>query len=60
LELRLLQQLRQALAAVELLQRDLVQVRAELRERSELAVLREIQLQRGADLLSRLDGGREA
>ena len=60
MELRLLQQFGQALAAVELVLRDLVEIRAELREGGQLAVLREIELQRGADLLGGLDGRRES
>ena len=60
LELRLLEELGEALAAVELLLRDLVEVGAELRERSEFAVLREVELQGCADLLGRFDGGGEA
>ena len=60
LELRLLEQLGEALAAVELLLRDLVEVGAELREGGELAILREVELQGCADLLGRLDGSREA
>ena len=44
--LRLLQDLDQPLAAVELLLRRLVEVAAELRERRELAVLREVEPQR--------------
>ena len=46
--LALLQQLDQALAAVELLLRRRVEVGAELRERRQLAVLRELEAQRPA------------
>ena len=60
LELRLLEKLGEALAAVELLLRDLVEVGAELREGGEFAVLREVELQGCADLLGRLDGRGEA
>ena len=59
LELRLLEKLGEALAAVELALRDRIEVRAELREGCELAILRKVELERGADLLGRLDGGRE-
>ncbi len=60
LELRLLEKLGEALAAVELLLRHLVEVGAELREGGELAVLGEVELQGRADLLGRLDGSGEA
>ena len=60
LELRLLEQLGEALAAVELVQRHLVEIGAELRERGELAILREVELQGRADLLGRLDRRGEA
>jgi len=60
LELRLLQQLNQARTLVQLVLRHLVEVRTELRERSQLAVLSEIQLQRRTDLLGRLERSRES
>ena len=46
LELRLLEQFSQALAAVELLLRERIEVGAELREGRQFAVLREIELER--------------
>ena len=55
LVLRLLQDLDQARAAIELLLRRLVEVGAELRERRQLAVLREVETQRARDLPHRLD-----
>src|SRR6185312_9230735 len=60
MELRLLQQLGKARSAVELVLRDLVQIAAELRESGQLTVLREVQLQRRADLLDGLDGRRKS
>ena len=53
--LALLEDLDQPLAAVELRLRRLVEVGAELRERRQLAVLREDEAQRARDLLHRLD-----
>ena len=53
--LALLEQLDQALAALELAARRGVEIARELRERRHLAVLREIQAQRAGDLLHRLD-----
>ena len=47
-------------AAGERVLRGLVEVGAELRERGELAVLREVELQRAGDLLHRLDLRRRA
>ena len=46
MELRLLEQFGQALAAGKLLLRERIEVGAELREGGELAVLREIELER--------------
>ena len=60
MELRLLQQLGEARTAVELVLRHLVQVAAELREGGQLAILREVELERGADLLDGLDRGGES
>ena len=53
--LALLEELDQALAAVELRLRGLVEVGAELGEGRQLAVLREVEAQRAGDLLHRLD-----
>ena len=59
--LRLLQQLDEPRAAIELLLRRLVEIaRAELRERRELAILREIETQRAGHLPHRLDLRRAA
>ncbi len=55
LVLRLLQDLDDPSAARELLPRRLVELRAELRERLQRAVLREVQAQSPGDLLHRLD-----
>jgi hypothetical protein len=52
-ELALLQHLREARAALQHVLRGGVQVGAELREGRDLAVLRELQLQRARDLLHR-------
>ena len=60
LVLRLLQDLDQPRAAIELLLRRLVEVAAELRERRQLAVLREVEPQRAGDLPHRLDLRRAA
>ena len=60
LVLRLLQDLDQPRAAIELRLRRLVEVAAELRERRELAVLREVEPQRAGDLPHRLDLRRAA
>ena len=60
LVLRLLQDLDQPRAAIELRLRRLVEVAAELRERRELAVLREVEPQRAGDLPHRLDLRRPA
>ena len=49
-ELRLLQQFHQALAAIELLLRGLVEIAAELRECRQFAVLREFEFQRSGHL----------
>src|SRR5487761_1099097 len=57
LELRLLQQLRQTLAAIELAERHLIKIAAELRERRQLTILREVELQRRANLLGCFTGG---
>ncbi len=57
LVLALLEQLDHACAAVELRLRRLVEVGAELGERLELAVLRQVEAQRAGDLLHRLDLG---
>ncbi len=54
-ELRLLEQLGQALTAVELVLRYLVEIAAKLREGGEFAVLREIELQGSGHLPHRLD-----
>src|SRR4051794_37487127 len=51
--LRLLQHLDEAAAAIELVQRRLVEIRSELRERRELTVLREVETQRPGDLAHR-------
>src|SRR5262249_23196094 len=61
-ELRLLEQLGQARAAVEQALRGGVEVRTELRERRHLAVLRELALDAAGDLLHRLGlrGGADA
>jgi hypothetical protein len=53
--LALLQNLHQALAAIELRLRRLVEIGAELREGRQFAVLRQVQAQRAGDLLHRLD-----
>ena len=53
--LRLFQRLDHARAAVKLRLRRLVEIRAELGKRRELAVLREIETHRACDLLHRLD-----
>ena len=59
LVLRLLEDLGQLLAAVELVAGGLVEVRRELGERRQLAVLGEVELERAGDLLHRLGlGGR--
>ena len=58
--LRLLQDLDQAAAAIELVERRLVEVGAELRERRELAVLREVEPQRAGHLPHRFDLRRAA
>ena len=50
--LALLQNFHQALAAVELLLRSLVEIGAELRERRQLAILRQVQTQAAGDLTS--------
>ena len=60
MELRLLQQFAQPLAAIELVLRDLVQIAAKLGEGGQFAVLRQIELQGGADLLDGLDGRGES
>jgi hypothetical protein len=57
-ELRLLDDLGDALAAVELVTRGLVQVRRELGEGGQLAELGQIQLERAGDLLHGLVLGR--
>jgi len=54
-ELRLLEDLGEALAAVELVQRDLVQVATELREGCQFTKLRQIKLQGSRHLAHRLD-----
>src|SRR6185437_8389004 len=59
MELRLLQQLRQTLSAIQLRLRGLVQITAELREGGQVAVLRQIELQSRANLLDGLDRRRE-
>src|SRR5205807_3951241 len=56
LELRLLQDFDEALSAIELLLRGFVEIGAELREGGELAILREFELERRADLLHGFDG----
>src|SRR4029079_14412183 len=59
LVLRLLEYLRDLLAARQLVTRGLVQVRSELGEGGQLAVLSQVELQRPGDLLHRLGlGGR--
>ncbi len=60
MELGLLEQFGEALSAIELVLRGLVEIAAELREGGEVAVLREVELERGADLLDGLDGRGEA
>ena len=60
LELGLLEEFGEALAAVELVERDLVEVGAELGEGGEFAVLGEIEFERCADLLGGFVGGGEA
>ena len=52
LELRLLQQFGQALAAIQLLLRERIEIRAELRKGRQFAILRQIELQRRANLLA--------
>src|ERR1700728_2107935 len=59
-KLRLLQQLRQTRSAVELVLRYLVEVRTELCEGRQLAVLCKVQLQRRTYLLGRLDRRRKS
>src|ERR1700733_4751164 len=59
-KLRLLQKLGQTRTAVQLILRHLVEVRAKLREGSELAVLREVELERRTYLLGCLDGSGES
>jgi hypothetical protein len=59
-ELRLLQQLGQARAAVEQALGRGVEVRAELREGRHFAILRQLQLDRAGDLLHRLGLRRRA
>ncbi len=54
LELRLLQQFRKALAAVELLLGKRIEVRAELGKRRQFTVLREIELEGGTTCLTAL------
>src|SRR5215471_10632886 len=58
--LRLLQDLDEPRAAIQLRLRRLVEVAAELRERRELAVLREVETQSAGDLTHRLDLRRSA
>src|SRR5688500_20171731 len=58
--LRLLQDLDQAAAAIELRLRRLVEVAAELRERGQLTVLGKVEAQRAGDLAHRLDLRRSA
>src|SRR5262245_6812442 len=58
--LRLLQHFDEPAAAIELVERRLVEIGAELRERGELAELREIEPQRAGDLAHRLDLRRPA
>ena len=60
LVLRLLQDLDEPRAAIELGLRRLIEVAAELRERRELAILREVEPQRAGDLPHRLDLRRAA
>jgi hypothetical protein len=60
MELRLLEQFAQALAAVELVLRDFVEVAAELGEGGQFPVLGEIKLEGRTDLLDGLDGGGES
>ena len=55
LKLRLFQDFGQPLAAVELVLRDLVEVAAELRESRQFTILRQVELERPADLPHRLD-----
>src|ERR1019366_10055904 len=56
LELRLLQQFREALAAVELLECERIEVRTELRECSQFAVLGQVEIEGRSHLLDCLDG----
>src|ERR1051325_9870599 len=60
LVLRLLENFDQPRAAVELRLRRLVEIAAELRDRRQLAVLREVEAQRAGDLPHRLDLRRTA
>src|SRR5882762_11262274 len=60
LVLRLFQDFRQTLAASQLRLRRLVEVRSELSERSQLAILRQVETQTSGNLLHGFDLGRAA